>query len=222
MFIRHVDEESEDYQKLMLDRLTLTFDYVFNRVVQRHLRKFDRLIEYVGPLPGLPSKVEKIFNLFMFINKLLIWFVLCRKTPTSKLRHICGRKGTMKRFCVMYLDRLRKVLGYDQTNVLINNLNILLHMMVLSKIIRDIQERDSEYVRLSIRKTSSGELAGPLVVFEEIYNKCMKNLCETSDYQSEITKKASKLIDALKEYEEFEGVTLNAEDIVRNALKILK
>jgi hypothetical protein len=148
----------------------------------------------------------------MFVNKLIIWFVLYRKSALNELRYICGVDGTIERFCTKYMDQLRKILGKDRSNALINNLDVLLHVMILSKIIRDIQSRDPEYMRLN---------KWPLRVFNDAYAKSIKNLCESSDYQNEIMKKSFKLGSVLKEYSEFEGITLNEEDILRNTLKII-
>jgi HKD family nuclease len=218
--MRRVEEESEENQIPMLDRQTLTWDYVLDGIVKKHLKRFYQLTEEVGNFAD-PHTITKIFNLFMFINKLIIWQTL-RSGSVSRLIKICGSNGTMERFCITYLDNLRRTLGYDQTDTLMNKLDALIHVMILSTLIPEIQRRHPEYIRSNVWETPDGKRVGPLVVFEEIYSKCIKNLCRSSNYMEEVMGKSSRLVEVLKEYEEFEDIHLDAEKVINRVLKILE
>jgi len=209
--VRTADPEEFEGQKSMLERLNITPEYVLTRILKRHEGNFERLTTYIEPEPDLVVKVEKIFNLFMFINKIIIWFVLNRKCPIQELRHICGCNGTIDIFCGRYVDTLRKVLGKESVDNLMNRLDVLEHVMVLSKIIRDIQRSDSAYEKINV---------GPIRVFNENYCKSLRNLCENPT--EIITKGKSKLPKVIKEYEEFQGINLRAEDILDNVSNILR
>jgi hypothetical protein len=218
--MRRVEEESQEDQMPILDKQTLTWDYVFDRIVKKHLKRFHQLTEEVESSAD-PHIVKKIFNLFMFINKLIIWQTL-RSGSISRLIEICGSNGTMERFCITYLDNLRRTLGSDRANILMNKLDALIHVMILSTLIPEIQQCHPEYIRSNIWKTPSGKKVGPLVVFEEIYSKCIKNLCQSSNYMEEIMRQSSRLVEVLKEYEEFENIHLDTEKVINRVKKILE
>lgn len=211
--VRTADSEIHEDQKFMLDRLRVTPNYVLERILGRHMKKFENLTSEIENTQDLPAKVEKIFNLFMFINKIILWFVLRKKCAIHELRYICGCTGTIDIFCGKYLDELREVLGNDGTNRLMDRLNALVHVAFLSKIIREIQRNDPIYEQKN---------AGPVGVFNEVYEKSLKNLCVTQNIRDEIVGKVtSGFATAKNEYDEFQTFKLEMSDILSNALKIV-
>jgi len=209
--VETIDPEIMEDQRYMLERLNITPEYVLNKILTRHQRKFKELTSHVEPTPDLTVKVEKIFNLSMFINKMVIWFVLNKKCSVSELIHICGYDGTIDIFCNKFLDKLRRLLGKEEADNLMDSLNVLTHIMVLSKIIRDIQHSDPIYERVNL---------WPIRRFNELYRKSLENLCENSE--EIIAKGRSKLPKLIKEYEEFQGISLGADDVLANVAVIFQ
>ena len=109
------------------------------------------------------------------------------------------------------MDKLRRLLGKEEADNLMDSLNVLTHIMVLSKIIRDIQHSDPIYERVNL---------WPIRRFNELYRKSLENLCENSE--EIIAKGRSKLPKLIKEYEEFQGISLGADDVLANVAVIFQ
>jgi len=91
-----------------------------------------------------------------------------------------------------------------------DRLDALVHIAVLSKVIREIQHSDPKYEQLNV---------WPLKVFDEIYCKSLRNLCKTPNIRDEIVSKVtSSFATVKKEYDEFQAFKLEMTDILNTAL----
>ncbi len=208
--IKPPDDDGEE-SDFMLERQWIKPEDALKKIVKRHQRKFNRLMQDTELSHELFIKREKVFNLLMFMNKIIIWFVLNqKKCSVSELVHICGYQGTINLFCNEYINRLRNILGVQETHKFIESQNITAHILVQSKIIRDLQRNNPSFERKNV---------WPIRRFYEIYHKSLRNLSQETN---EISIDWDALSNAVDEYKEFQDVDLRLYDIKNHLNDIIQ
>jgi len=214
---RSVDDESED-EPIAYERYLLSAENVLEKIVARHDKKFERLTKEVKKGEDLQKKSRGIFDLFLFLNKIVIWFITKKHVGIDELPHIVQRMellaGTDERFWYRkqgfgYLDRIRELTGKRDFSKVYRQLGVLPHFMVLSKIIGNLGRKylpKDEYLCLLGRLSAAVE------------NACIMN--EKKRKVSSVSRE--RLMKVAEEYDEFEEFSLPYKGLSKFASAMMK
>lgn len=210
------EEGSEDEQDI-LERYIVTAEEVLQRIMNRHEKRLEQIIEKVEHVEDLQTGVQRLFDLFLFINKILIWFILKKGIEIEELLDIPRRMqllvGTEDRFWYTYegsgyFDRIEELIGRKLFLNLYKNLNVLPHFMVLSKIVLDLTKGMSRELRIDLKDGLSDAI---------------RNACRTVNIKKEIgSVTKEKLMKVVEEYKEYEHFSFSYKILLNRTLKIVE
>jgi len=214
---RSIGEEELGDDLVTFERYVLTAEEVLEKIVNRHEEKFEQMIEEIEQIEDLQTRVQRMFDLFLFINKIVIWFILRKDIEIEKLLGIIYRMqllvGTKERFWYKdegfgYFDRVKEFIGKKRFLDVYKKLDVLPHFMVLSKIILDLT-----------KDISSKEHSALL----NLLSDTMRNACTQENKKKEIVNlPKDSLMKVVEEYEEYEHFSFSYKTLLDHTLKIIK
>jgi len=213
---RTVYEGEPDDESIPFERYLLSADEVLEKIVARHDKRFERLTKEIKKVEDLQTRSLRIFDLFLFMNKIIIWFIIKKDVGIEELSDIVHRMellvGTNERFWYRkrgfgYFDRLREVVGKKEFLKMYKQLDVLPHFIVLSKIVHDLGRR---YLPRDERLYLSERLCATI-----------ENACATDNRRKEISSLSKeRLMRVAEEYEEYEEFFFSHKGLSKHALTI--
>lgn len=198
------------------ERQIVTAAEVLEKIVERHDKKLEDLLEQVDEIEDYDQRIFNIFDLFLFLSKVVIWFMVNHEYDYDEVDDIVSRMeslvGTRDRYWYIdegfgYFDRIKKAMdrNFDRTY---RNLHVPLHLLILSSIIQRLVKDESDKTRSEIRDRLS------YVVRLSFGREDVETALETSmeNYYEKI----------VKEYEEYGIFSLSKKRILSLAIKLLK
>jgi len=214
---KSIDEEGLEDEIVVSDRFVLTAKEVLEIILAKHEQKFDKLIENVEKTKDLDEQVQRIFDLFLFLNKIVIWFILRKDADLSKISGIIHRMkllvGTRKRFwysqnALGYFDKIQELLGRKKFLALYENMDVLPHFILLSHIILKLAEKQSDKRKLILEKQLSNIL---------------RNTCVTNNKKKEIAElPKDKMEKVIAEYKEYEDFVFSLKALRKQAVRLVR
>lgn len=215
---RSLGEEGSEDEMATFERYVLTAEEVLEKIVDRHEKKFEQMIEEIElNEEDLQIRVRRMFDLFLFINKIVIWFILRKDVGMEELSDMIHRMkllvGTRERFWYKYeglgyLDRVKEFVGKKTFLDLYEKLDVLPHFIVLSKIILNLSKGMSRRLRL--------ELTNQL-------GDAIRNACIKKNKSKEIAGLSKEsLMKVVEEYDEYEHFFFSYKTLLNHTLKIIK
>ncbi len=210
-------EEGFEDQIISYDRFILTAEDVLEKIVIKHEKKFEHMVEEVEEIEDLEERVKKMFDLFVFLNKIEIWFIYRKEISIEKLYDIIHRMqllvGTRNRYCYNYngfgyFDKVKENLGKKTFLKLHSNLDVLPQFMVLSQIILDLA-----------KKTSGSEKQRLTNLLTDVISQASINKNKRREIKGLEEK---RIVQAIHEYEEFENFSISVQDLVKKTFNLIK
>ena len=204
--LKRVASAEEGGEVELKERPEIDAREILEKIVNRHHKRFEK---YVSDMKGgekLPIALENLFNLFMFLNKITIWFVLNGFSEIQELRHI---RANLEDFSGL-LQKLRGKASGKQLDYLIQELQIPAHLILLCSVVDDLQQQHGYTIRADRSKWV-------VTAFRETYANVLRPWCADIRKPHPFEGYEVKLTEAIKEYEEFENLMLNPEQVIRFA-----
>ena len=193
-------EPVEDKEVVAEERPHLTAEEALTKILNRNQRRLEKNASRFNKSMDAAARLEKLFNLFIFISKLSIWFVVNQKASLSNLRVIKKNLELLND----YISRLREVFGPDPINKLIDDLEIVPHAMILIKIVNDLQNEDYKWRTLNkyvIRE------------FNRSFRETLLGVSQAQTAESLLQLSKGTLEKPLREYKEFRNISLQEGDV---------
>jgi HKD family nuclease len=181
---------------------------ILERIIHRHRRHFEKCMSEIRVDEGFPITLENLFNMFMFLNKVTLWFVVSGRSEIQELRHI---RTNLEEFSDL-LQELKGEVPEKQLRSLIWGLQIPAHLILLCFVVDDLQRRRGY--------TTSVDAKWVVAVFRETYTKVLR-LCADIGKPHPLKDMWSELAEAIKEYEEFEDIGFDLAQVVRFTEEVL-
>ena len=214
---RALDEEGLEDDVATYERYLLTAEEVLEKIVNRHQKKFEEMIEEIEEVEDLETRVRRMFDLCLFINKIVIWFILRKDFGIDEIPDIIRRMqllvGTKERFWYKYeglgyFDRVREFIGKKKFLSIYEKLDVLPHFIALSQIILELMEHFPDELRT--------ELTAQL-------GDMIRNACIKRNKRREISKLSKRcLMKVIEEYDEYERFSFSYKNLLNDALKMIK
>lgn len=196
-------EPIEDKEGVIEERPHLTAEEALKTILNRNQKRFEKFALRLSKSMDALAMLEKLFNFFMFISKLTIWFVINQKAYMSNLRVV--RKNL--ELLADYIDKLREMFGADSINNLVDNLNIVPHAMILIKIVNDLQNRDYKWRDLNVNV---------IKFFNQTFRESLLSLSQARTVGSLLKLYKGRIERALREYREFRNISLSEQEVLRS------
>jgi len=215
IFKKYIGEELDE-ERAFSDRELPSAEEILGKIIHRHTKKFEQMIQDVKPSENLEIRVQKMFDLFLFLCKITIWFKLRKLTGTRALIDTVKRMqmlvGTKTKYWYRYdgygyFDRIIESIGRERFLRIHEKLYAPLHFMVLSKIIIDLTDSLSARERRRLR----GQLE------RIVANSFMRDNKKLVSWLSK-----DKLKKVIQEYDEYEYFSLSYKRLRKQALEIIK
>jgi len=211
MRVPSVGEEGLIEEPTLVELPHLTSEDILSKILNRHMKRFEKLVKGYVPSSFTTASFEKLFNLFMFMNKITVWFVLKENATLNNFRFI--RKSIEMLCSSQFIARLKKDLGDETAKKLIDALNVLIHVMTLAKIVHDFQESDALW---------RSQNKNVIKFFNETFREALKNLYDELNVADLASIPLQKISSVLKEYGEFEILSLTAENVLDFAAWLMR
>ncbi|MCR3906991.1 MAG: hypothetical protein NUK62_08220 [Tenericutes bacterium] len=123
------------------------------KLVYSHDKKLRKSLKELEGLEDYESRIKNIFDLFLFVNKIVIWFILNYKYDNELLLEIVDMMedlvGTRGRYLYIkqemgYFEHIYEKMGKTKFSEIFDKMNVDLHFAVLSKIIQHILLSNSQ------------------------------------------------------------------------------
>lgn len=193
-------EPVEDKEVVAEERPHLTAEEALTKILNRNQRRLEKFASRFNESMDAAARLEKLFNLFIFISKLSIWFVVNQKANLSNLRVIKKNLELLND----YIYKLREVFGPHPINKLIDDLEIVPHAMILTKIVNDLQNKDYKWRTLNkyvIRE------------FNRSFRETLLGISQAQTAESLLQLSKGTLEKPLREYKEFRNISLQEGDV---------
>jgi len=215
---RSMGEEGLEDEQFSFERYVLTAEEVLEKIVDRHEKKFEQMIRKIEiNQKDLQTRVRRVFDLYLFLSKIVIWFILRHDVEQEELSQIVRRMkllvGTRERFWYRYkglgyFDRVKNSIGRNAFLDIYEKMDVLPHFIVLSRIMLNLMKDASKEFRL--------ELTYQL-------GDALRNACIRKKRRKEIASLPKEtLMRVVKEYEEYEHFFFSYKTLLNHALKISK
>lgn len=195
------------------ERKIITAQDVLEKIVKRHDKKFKKLVTGINNVEDYDARIRNIFNLFLFLNKIIIWFILRLNCYIEDFDDIIRRMellvGTREKFWYNkegfgFFDMVKEIIGKKEFHKSYNALNVQLHFIVLSKILQSLAKN-------SKLETSNG--------MKHRLNNLIYLSCVEKNKKKEIKKLfKTRFQYIIQEYEEYETFNLSEKEIVTQIL----
>jgi len=195
-------EPVEDKEEVAEEKPHLTAEEALTKILNRNQKRFEKIALRFSKSMDTLAMLKRLFNFFMFISKLSIWFVINQKADTSNLRFTRINLELLDD----YVYELREMFGMDSINNLVDDLDIVPHVMILIKVINDLQNRDHNWRKLNVNV---------IKVFNKSFKLSLLSLSQAKTVSSLLKVSRGRIKDALKEYKEFRNISLREEDVLR-------
>lgn len=210
------EEEGKESEIIDPQRYTVSAKEVLDSILERHERKFEKLVEIKTNTEDVEEQAKRIFDLFLFINKVVIWFILRKNTGTEEVNGIIDRMialvGTQERFWYSkkgfgYFDRIQEITGRENFLKLFHEIDVVPHLIILSNI---------------IVKVTKEQPSGKRILWKRQLNNILRNACAIGNGQKEVTDFANpKMEKVMAEYREYEAFSFNSDKLWQQAEKRL-
>jgi predicted nucleic-acid-binding Zn-ribbon protein len=217
MLRRSIGEEGLDDEQATFEWHTLTAEEVLEKIVKRHEKKFEQMIEEIEHVQDLENRVPRMFDLFLFVNKVVIWFILRKDVEIDELLDIVyrmqllvGRKGRFwfKYDGLGYFDKIREFMGERKFLDIFNKLDVLPHFMVISQIMLNLAKGMPRKKRLTL---------------ERRLGRSIRSTCIKKNMRNEITAfPRDRLMKVIEEYEEYEHFSFSYKTVLNGTLRIIE
>ena len=199
------------------EREIVTATEVLEKLVNRHEKKFDALLEQVDGIEDFEERIMNMFDLFLFLSKIVIWFMVNQEYDYDEIDDIISRMeslvGTRDKYWYIrggfgYFDRIKKTMEPMNFDRIYQRLNVPLHFLVLSSIIQQLVKEESTETRSEIRDRLSC-----IIRFSFSQEDVETALKETIERNFE---------KVAREYKEYEVFKLSKKKIIKTALKLFE
>lgn len=193
-----LEDNMEEVIAMPEERPEIDAQQIMRRIVNKHQRKLEDGLDEIEFESEFQTKFERSFNLFMFINKFVLWFVFSKRTDVTELSHVRANIERMMAFISRAKSerRIQHVL-----EPLLNKLQVWEHLIILCFIIHSYHKRSG----YSMQKNNEQIMR----VFNETYLETIK-AWKRDDY-GDLEKSISR---ALVEYYEFKDLDSKTEDVI--------
>jgi len=209
-------EEGSEDESINYDRFILSAEEVLEKIVNKHEKKFEHMIEEIEGVEDLEERARKMFDLFAFLNKVELWFLLRKEVSTEKLYDIIQRMrllvGSKEKYCYMYsgfgyFDKAKENIGKKAFLKLHSRLDVLPQFMVLSQVILNLAKKTNKTERQKI---------------EHLLAEIIRNAGVKKNIRREIKNLEERnLIKAIEEYEEFEHFSFSVKKLLKKTLDLI-
>ena len=191
----------EDNNIQLLEKENIDPQEVLDKILERNRKKLDKSIEMLKINDEVYEKIERLFNLFISLNKVTLWFVIGKKAKIEELRHIRNNLVAINKLIEKFLWGSKK----DRISSLFSGIQLWAHIMVICYIIN------------RIHTSSNYHQFGVLDVFRETYIELLNHRdVKNFDYYE------ADIIKVINEYREFENLALDKEEIIKFCKGICK
>ncbi|MCW3999510.1 MAG: hypothetical protein NWE93_04670 [Candidatus Bathyarchaeota archaeon] len=207
-FIHRTGEEGLEDSSQIYDGFVLDATDVLKTILSRNEKRFVELTEEVMVNQDLEERVRDIFDFFIFIEKIIIWFILRKNTSPSNVIEIIERMkrlvGSNNRYWyyrdqIGYFQKLKCKIGNKHFLKIIESLDVLPQFVLLSMIILKLvnsQPQERSFLKRHLT---------------ELLQNASFNGEEQTGLQSIPLEKMKK---AIAEYKEFENLSFSPKDIM--------
>lgn len=176
---------------------------VFRKIMDRHRKRFERRISQTET-SKLIEALKGLFNMFMFLNKVTLWFFLTGRSDITELLYIRKNLDSLE----ASLQRLRKETRRPLLQQRLEKLRVVPHIMLWCFIVDQIHH--------SHRYDANNKSV--VRVFQDTYTRSLKPWL--TDKEGTIDERALEthsleLADEAKEYEEFQNLKIEPENVTR-------
>lgn len=203
-FVQRKNQDQEEATAQIYDKFVLDAKEVLITILDGHKRKFVDLIEKIETGNDVEEHVKNIFDFFVFIDKIVIWFISRKNTSPANVLEIIQRMkllvGTDKRYWYHgehtgYFQKLKDKIGCENFEKIYDGLDVLPHFILLSMIILELTKNQNQKRRLLLKKH--------LAIL-------LQNACFYDEEKTGLlVVSKEKMKKAIVEYKEFENISFS-------------
>lgn len=128
---RNADAEEEG-EAILEERPQIEAKKALTKIVNRNIKNLKKQFESLSVDKEFPHSFEKIFNRFMFLNKISLWFYLSKKSGVDELRHI--------RVALEEMIKVVRNLSNKDTQSIFNEFLVWEHLIIFAYLINQIHK----------------------------------------------------------------------------------